>query len=159
MTNNENNLESASDHEMHQSMQHLEKALLSPVVSGELTEWVETVAQALREFGPAWVENIKNVVRPQYKQIARTDEDLLPRVEQMIQEEHQLQEDLVEFENMLSDLATRAEDVDNDELKAMNHKTRVERDGVALLIRIKKQEAAASTWLQEALYRDRGVVG
>jgi len=138
------------------SMLRLESALLAPVVSGELKSWTASVGEALRAFGPDWVAYVKSVLHSQYSRIAKTDANLLSRVDQMIQEDRQLLTDFGQFESCVSDLARRAEQVQKDESKAADDRTRVEKTGIDLIVRIKKQQAAAATWLNEANYRDLG---
>jgi len=142
---------------LHDSMAHLESALLTPVVSGELESWTQTVAESLKAFGPTWVNYVKSVLHPQYAQIAKVDPDLLPRVDQLVQEDRQLVADFTEFESRVAALASRAAQVRKHESKVADDQEGVEQAGLALILRIKKQQAVAATWLHEANYRDRGV--
>jgi hypothetical protein len=144
---------------LEESMLRLELALLSPVVSGELTSWVETVQEALAEFGPSWVAYVKSVLHPQYSEIAKTDPDLLPRVDQLIEEDLQLVADLASLSVCVIEFSKQAELVEKNETKAEEGRKHVERSGLDLIERIKRQQATASTWGHEANYRDRGVGG
>ena len=45
-----------------------------------------------------------------------------------------------------------------DELQLESDRTKLEQEGTALSLSIKRQRAAADTWLSEAAYRDRGAV-
>ena len=138
------------------SMLRLEAALLAPVVSGELKQWTEGVAESLQAFGSKWVDFVNLVLHQQYVHIAKTDPNLLSRVEQMIQEDRQLLADFGHFETSVDDLAVRARQVQKNEGKAADDRGQVEKDGMDLILRIKKQQAAATTWLNEANYRDLG---
>jgi len=138
------------------SMLRLEAALLAPVVSGELKQWTEVVSEALQSFGSKWVDFVNTVLHQQYVQIAKTDPNLLSRVDQMIQEDRQLLADFGNFETSVDDLAVRAGQVQKNEGKAADDRSQVEKDGMDLILRIKKQQAAATTWLNEASYRDLG---
>lgn len=143
-----------------QKLQHgmslLEGALLAPVVSGELTSWTHAVLEALNSFGPLWVQYVKTVLHPQYNEIAKTDNDLLRRVEQMIQEDQQLVAEFNDLQQRVEDLAKRAAEVQKHESKLAEDREKVEQAGIALVVRIKKQQSAAATWLYEAQYRERG---
>lgn len=147
---------SPAEQTLQDSMAKLESALLAPVVSGELKSWTESVAEALDAFGPNWVQYVKSVLHPQYMEIAKTDNDLLGRVEQMIQEDQQLVAEFNELQTRVGELSKRAEQVDKHESKAADDREKVEQAGMALVVRIKKQQAAAATWMYEAQYRERG---
>jgi hypothetical protein len=138
------------------SMLRLEAALLAPVVSGELKQWTEVVNESLQAFGSKWVEFVNTVLHQQYVHIAKTDPNLLSRVDQMIQEDRQLLAEFGHFETRVDDLAVRAAQVQKNEGKAADDRSQVEKDGMDLILRIKKQQAAATTWLNEANYRDLG---
>jgi hypothetical protein len=141
---------------LNESLTKLETALITPLVSGELDDWVQTVREATQELGPNLREYIESVLHAQYVQIAKSDEELLSRVEQMIEEDKGLLEEYEAFLQDLKRLSSRVPGAEKDELKVADHRARIEARGNALILRIKKQRAAASTWLSEALYRDRG---
>ena len=143
---------------VNEAMTKLETALLTPLVSGELESWVQDVRAAGVELGPALREFLETVLHAQYVQIAKTDEELLSRVEQMIEEDKNL---LGEYDGFLVEvetLAARVPSVEKDELKVTDRRAHLETRGNALILRIRKQRAVASTWLSEAFYRDRGPV-
>lgn len=143
---------------VNEAMTKLETALLTPLVSGELDSWVQDVREAGVELGPALREFLETVLHAQYVQIAKTDEELLSRVEQMIEEDKNL---LGEYDGFLVEvetLAARVPSVEKDELKVTDRRAHLETRGNALILRIRKQRAVASTWLSEAFYRDRGPV-
>jgi hypothetical protein len=66
-------------------------------------------------------------------------------------------EEVAKFHEDLHELEQRAKRVGKHESKLEEHRERIENEGIALIVRIKKQMAAADTWLAESLYRDRGV--
>jgi len=141
---------------MQESMSRLEAALLAPPVSGELKNWTAEAIEALQTFGPAWIAYVKEVLHPQYTEIAKSDNDLLRRVEQMLQEDKQLVTDLNDLQSRFHEFAKRAEVADKHESKIAENREALEQAGIALLVRIKKQQSAAATWLYEAQYRERG---
>jgi hypothetical protein len=143
---------------LNESLSKLETALLTPQVSGELDRWVQTVREATSELGSHLREYIEGVLHAQYAQIAKTDEELLTHVEQMIEEDKNL---LCEFDGFVAELDTltaRVPSAGKDELKVADHRVHIEARGTALILRIRKQRTAAATWLSEAFYRDRGPV-
>ena len=141
-----------------ESLTKLETALLTPVISGELQSWVEVVRQATHHLGEHLREYVETILHAQYVQIAKTDEELLSRVETMIEEDKNLLAEYDGFLQELDSLAARVPGAEKDELKVADHRAHIEARGTALVLRIKKQRAAASAWLSEAFYRDRGPV-
>ncbi|MGI8980299.1 MAG: hypothetical protein ACR2FY_13820 [Pirellulaceae bacterium] len=143
---------------VNEAMTRLETALLTPLVSGELESWVGEVREAAADLGTPLHDYVETVLHAQYIQIAKTDEELLSRVEKMIEEDKNL---LGEYDGFLAELATltaRVPSAEKDELKVTDHRAHVETRGNALILRIRKQRAVASAWLSEAFYRDRGPV-
>ena len=62
------------------------------------------------------------------------------------------------FRTRMNDCCERASQIKKDEAQVTNERTKLEQEGIALVLRIKRQRAAADTWLTEANYRDRGPV-
>jgi hypothetical protein len=147
----------APEQTLHETMGRLEAALLAPVVSGELQNWIRTVEQAAATFGLDWTRYLHSVLHVQYAEISRNDPELLSCVEQMVRADQDLLENYVRFHEDLHDMALRAAQVKKHEAKLEEQRQRIEEAGISLIVKIKKQEAAAATWLAEALYRDRGV--
>ena len=136
---------------------NLERALLTPVVAGELVGWVSTVQDAADDLDEA-IHPFLNVLHTEYKEIAKSDSEMLSRVEQLMDGEKKMLSMLEEFRRDLHILATRAPEVYSDEAKAADERMKVEKQGIRLLTQIKRQQAGVSTWLAEAVYRDRGPV-
>lgn len=143
---------------LNEAMSSLETALLSPHVSGELKNWVHAVHKASSQLAEHLRPYIETILHTQYKEIARTDPELLSRVEQMIEADRGLLEEFSAFETDLANLESRVPGAEKDEGKVSEHRDRLEKNGTALVLHIKKQQLAASTWLAEAFYRDRGPV-
>jgi regulator of replication initiation timing len=144
--------------ELNESLAALETALLTPVVSGELESWVRTAEGATNKLSQKLPTFLKMVLHPQYAEIAKSDAELLTRVQQLIEEDQNLILEQEAFRNRMSDFAKRASQIKKDEAQVANERTKLEQDGIALILRIKRQRAAADTWLTEAAYRDRGPV-
>jgi hypothetical protein len=142
---------------LNETMGKLESALLSPVISGELATWIRNVQESAATFALDFTCYLNTVLHVQYAEIARTDPELLTRVEQLIEADQKLLKDVAAFHEELHLLGQRAVQVDKHESKLAEQRERVEQRGIDLLLRIKKQQAAADAWLAEAHYRDRGV--
>jgi hypothetical protein len=148
--------QSAAD--LNETLARLETALLTPVVSGEMEAWARTAQQAAAELEKRLPPYLQSVLHPQYAEIARSDAELLPRVEQLIAEDQYLLLEQSAFCDRMNEFVQRAAQAKRDEAKVADERTQLEQEGISLIVRIKKQRAAADTWLAEANYRDRGPV-
>jgi hypothetical protein len=144
--------------DLNETLAVLETALLTPVVSGELESWARTAQQAATELERRLPPYLRSVLHPQYAEIARSDSELLPRVEQLIAEDQNLLLEQSAFCDRMNAFAQRAAQVKKDETQVAAERVQLEQEGIGLIVRIKKQRAAADTWLAEANYRDRGPV-
>lgn len=147
-----------SGNDLNEALSRLETALLSPVVSGELESWARTVQEGSDEVAKRLPAYLKSVLHPQYAQIAKNDAELLTRVEQLIAEDQNvlLQQDA--FQRQAAEFAQKAAQIKKDEAQVSAPRAKLEQEGIDLVLRIKRQRAAADTWLAEANYRDRGPV-
>src|SRR5262245_24974997 len=143
---------------INETLAALETALLSPVASGELESWARTVEEAATKLSERLPAYLKSVLHPQYAEIAKSDPELLSRVEQLIAEDQNVLIEQDAFQTRASDFARKAAQVKKDEAQVAAERTKLELEGIALALRIKRQRAAADTWLTEANYRDRGPV-
>ena len=141
-----------------ESLARLETALLTPVVSGELASWAETCRTAANEVVERLPAFLHGVLHRQYAEIARSDEELLRRVQQMIAEDNDLAGALADYHRRLTSFAQAAAQITKHESKVDDQRTALEREGIELIVRIRKQRVAADLWLAEAVYRDRGAV-
>jgi hypothetical protein len=144
--------------ELNDCLTRLEGALLAPVVSGELESWAGTAQEATKGLSERLPSYLNTVLHPQYAEIAKSDSELLTRVQQLIAEDQNLILEQAKFDKRVNDFARRASQIKKDEAQTAAERTKVEQEGIALVLRIKRQRAAADTWLAEANYRDRGPV-
>jgi hypothetical protein len=149
---------SQSAAEINDSLTRLETALLSPVASGELETWAHAVEEAATKLATQLPTYLKSVMHPEYAEIAKSDPELLTRVEQLIAEDQNVLLEQDAFRTHASDFARKAAQVKKDEAQVAAERTKLEQEGIGLVLRIKRQRAAADTWLAEANYRDRGPV-
>jgi hypothetical protein len=143
---------------LNEALAHLERALLTPVIPGELVEWVQVVEKASASLVTPLHEYIHSVLHQQYAEIAKADQELLFRVQQMIATDQGLLESYQRFQDKVAELARLAPSAKKDENKVAVPLAAIEQEGTTLILAIRKQQAAASAWLGEALYRDRGPV-
>jgi hypothetical protein len=144
--------------QLNEALSRLETALLSPVVSGEVESWARSVQEATAVLSQRLPTYLQSVQHPQYAEIAKNDAELLARVQQLIAEDQNLILEQNSFEKRAADFVRRASQIKKDEAQTSNDRMKVEQDGIALVLRIKRQRAAADTWMAEANYRDRGPV-
>jgi hypothetical protein len=144
--------------ELSDTLARLETALLSPIVSGELETWARAVQESTTQLGQRLPTYLKTVLHPQYAEIAKSDQELLTRVDQLIAEDQNLLLEQAAFKKKVDEFAERTSHIKKDEAQGAAQRPQIEQDGIALVLRIKKQRAAADTWMAEANYRDRGPV-
>jgi hypothetical protein len=144
--------------DLNDALAQAETALLRPVVSGELESWATTLQETTQLLSERLPTYLKHVLHPEYAEIGKTDPELLSRVEQLIAEDQSLLLDQDGFRTEVSEFAKRASHIKKDEAQVAAERSKLEQKGLALILRIKRQRAAADTWLTEANYRDRGPV-
>jgi hypothetical protein len=144
--------------ELNDALAQAETALLTPVVCGELQTWATTAQETTQLVAERLPAYLKYVLHPEYAEIAKTDPELLSRVEQLITEDQSLLVDQDAFRTEVNEFAKRTSNIKKDEAQVAAERSKLEQNGLALILRIKRQRAAADTWLAEAAYRDRGPV-
>jgi hypothetical protein len=149
---------SVQETDLHESLGTLENALLTPPIAGELLDWVETVRQAASSLQPQLESYIRDVLHAQYREIAKTDTEMLAKVEQAIGEDQKLLDDFVPFRGKLDELTTQAPAAQKDELRVQDLRRRVEESGTQFVLAVRKHLLAVNAWLSESIYRDRGSV-
>jgi hypothetical protein len=149
---------SAEDAALNEALVRLERALLTPVIPGELEDWVHAVQKATAALAEPLQCYVQSILHPQYAEIAKTDPELLTHVEQLIASDKTILQAYQKFLAQMADLARRAPSAKKDENKVSAQLAAIENDGTSLILAIRKQQAAASAWLEEAHYRDRGPV-
>lgn len=139
-----------------ESLEQLESCLESPIVPGELTTWAAALDQACEVAKSAWESEAKVNHAEQLNKLATKDPDLLNRVTQMRQEDIELRKDFDQFEAMARRMNERADIAEPQERKADAGVQALVDSGLALVIRIRKQERALATWFSESFQRDIG---
>ena len=133
-----------------------ETSLATPVVSGELTEWLDAVKQSWTEASEKIRYQAKHEHSRQFEQIAKADPELLPRVEQLQAEDTVIERDLETLSQIILSTSAHVPKLEPDEEKALHHIKRLVDEGMAFILRVRKQEVAIQTWFVEAFNRDRG---
>lgn len=147
----------APEQNLAETMARLEKALLTPAIAGELSTWTQSVQDAAATLAVDLASYLRSVLHVQYNEIAKTDPEMSAQVEKLLAGDQHLLEQTARFHEELHKLAGAAEHVKKNEGKLAELLERVEADGLAMILSIKKQQAVATAWLAEAHFRDRGV--
>jgi hypothetical protein len=133
-----------------------ETSLSTPIVSGELASWVGEVAKAWKTAS-ATIHDCMTVVHPrQYEEMAEEDLELLPQIERLKAEDEAIERERERIGNMVERDAQHVPKLEPDEAKAQKHVQNLIDEGLAFVMRARKQEVALETWLVEAFNRDRG---
>lgn len=138
-------------------LDELERVLLSPLVSGELTTWTETALRAFHAAAPLLRERVEVNHPEELEEIMEDDPELASQVEKMRQADLEILASIERLDKVLSKLFTVAPQVEPNEAPAADVLLRVSEQGIALVVAIRRQEEAMKVWRQEALLRDRGI--
>jgi hypothetical protein len=135
----------------------LETALDTPAVPGELTGWAANLRNVYDEAARSVLARIEKNHVNELREIENEDLGLVPRVEEMRQEDARLATLCRSLATACSDFEKKAAAVGSDEKQAMPAYQKLIADGLQWVMSVRKQETTLRTWLQEAFERDRGV--
>jgi hypothetical protein len=142
--------------ELRAALTSFETSITTPVVSGELADWVEKAMKTWTEASSQVHFQTKHAHPRQYEEIAKADATLLPRVEALRAEDHAIEVDREMLHQMLSRIDRQVPNLEPNEVKAQPYLTKMMDDAVAFVARVRKQEVAVQTWFGEAFNRERG---
>jgi hypothetical protein len=142
--------------ELKKALAAFESSLATPVVSGELAEWLEAVKQSWTEVSAKTHYQVKQKHLLQFERITKEDPELLPRVEQLQAEDAAIEQNREMLGQIVSSTTSHAPKLEPDEEKAQHHIKKLVDEGMAFIVRVRKQEVAIQTWYTEAFNRDRG---
>ncbi len=144
--------------ELKAALANFETSLVTPIVSGELAEWIDEVQQSWSDASAQIRYQIEHLHPRQYDVIAKQDPELLPRIELLKAEDDAIERQREHLSATIHRVAEHAPKFEPDEEKAQKHTKTMIDDGTAFLTRVRKQEAALQTWFVEAFDRDGGAV-
>jgi hypothetical protein len=145
--------------ELKTAVDAFETSLVRPLVSGELTPWLDEVKKAWGEAGAQIHYHAKHLHPRQYEAIAKQDAELLPRVDMLKTEDAALEEQREQINQAVARVAQHAPKLEPDEQKAHKYIKSLVDDGMAFVTRVRKQSVAVQTWYIEAFNRDSGAAG
>jgi hypothetical protein len=149
---------SNAEYELKAALTALETSLNTPIVSGELGDWLEAVRKSWAEASAQIRHHVNQLHPRQFEQIGKEDPELLPRVEPLQREDRAIEEECVRITLAVERNSQHVPRLEPDEEKALKHTKKLVEDGIAAIVRVRKQEVAIQTWYLEAFNRDRGAV-
>ena len=145
--------------ELKTAVDAFETSLVRPLVSGELTPWLEEVKKAWGEAAAQIHYHTKHLHPRQYEAMAEQDAELLPRIDMLKIEDAALEEQREQINQAVARVAQHAPKLVPDEEKAHKYIKSLVDDGMAFVMRVRKQSVAVQTWYIEAFNRDSGAAG
>jgi hypothetical protein len=139
------------------ALEDFETSLETPLMSGDLTDWVITVQRACEHLEVLLRGDVQREHAALYATISREDPELSSRIEKLRATDQQLS--LVDFGNVqlsLKQLLDLAQSVEQDEAKAKLLSAEVVKQALAFVISARTQETAIATWFSESFNRDSG---
>lgn len=140
------------------TLQSLEQSLLSPLVGGDIEPWVKNVEQRAATLSVDIATFSRTVLHVQYAEIARNAPELSKQLDALIAADNQLLQQSTDFLTHLHQFAEIIEQADPQkrETKLEPHRQKVVELGLAIILTVRKQQAAANTWFEESQFRDIG---
>lgn len=142
------------------ALEDFETSLQTPLMSGDLTDWVTNAQRACEHVGVLLLGDVQREHAALYATISQEEPELSSQVEKLRATDEQLS--LVDFGEVLrclKQLLDRAQSVEQDEAKAKLLSAEVVKIALAFVISARTQETAIATWFSEAFNRDSGIGG
>ncbi len=134
-----------------------ERALETPIVPGELVGWLAAIQEGTVAIGPLLKDRIQQEHPRLFDEIESQDMELACRIERHREEDTAILHDFTRIEHHLAELTSLAANIEPREDRLLKHVGEFGQKGIALILRVRKQEVAIENWLIEAFFRDRGV--
>ncbi|MGQ0635881.1 MAG: hypothetical protein ACT4QC_14815 [Planctomycetaceae bacterium] len=149
----------APEVELRDALTAFETCLETPLVPGEFERWLADARAALDRIDERLPVHVVKNHRTQLKQIAEADKEMFARIGALARDDEKSLEQLAWFKEWGARLAERTSQTEPDEKKLDDEFAEFSKQGLEFVIDVRKQELAFSTWLGEALNRDRGGEG
>ncbi len=139
------------------ALSDFETSIATPVVSGELTEWVTNALRACENLGAIERDDLQRLHAELYAGILREDLDLSSQVEKLRATDSQLAFiDCNEVATSLENLLSLARSAKQDEAKLNLVLADITKQAMEFVIAARTQETVIATWYSEAFNRDLG---
>jgi hypothetical protein len=147
-----------TEKDVFERLEQLERSVYVPTVSGEVPQWLETVAEGIRRVEQTACEYFHVVHTDLFRQMAELDPEQNARVQSLDQEDDNICADLHALVELAEKLQGAGDYVEPDERLIATATKELSDRTVAIVQRIRKHETEISTWHVEAMMRDRGPV-
>ena len=145
-----------TDEQLRTALGHLEKCMETPVVPGQLGDWLRSCRDYWVDVESTLQVRIDEGHAELLSEIAAQDPELLPRVEQLLEEDIILLKKSHQFRNDADWLAAGCRQEHANQTKIDEQLQQFTKESLEWVLRIRAQETAIVTWYQEAFNRDRG---
>lgn len=147
-----------TEKEVFQQLEHLERAIYVPVVSGEVTQWLTAVSEIAHETADTVCEYFQVVHTELYQQISDLDPEQNARVQALDHQDDEICAGLQALVQFAEKLRGAGDLVEPDERLMTGAIKELSDRAVNLVLQVRKHETEISTWHVEAMLRDRGPV-
>ena len=145
-----------TDEQLRTALVKLEQCMDTPVVPGGLDAWLTSCRELWVEVEAALQLRIDEGHAELLEEIASQDPELLPRVEQLLEEDRVLVKNVRQLRNDADWLAAGCRQEHANQQKIDEQLQHFTKESLAWAQRIRAQETAIVTWFHEAFNRDRG---
>jgi hypothetical protein len=145
-----------SETELREALASFETCIATPIVSGELSDWADTVQKAWSDASAKVYYHVKHLHPRQYQEISNEDPALFQQVELLKAEDEAIEREREKLNQSVTRVATHVPKLEPDEGKANNQIQTLIEESMAFIMRARKQEVAVQTWYVEAFNRERG---
>ena len=142
--------------EVRDALEELELSLQTPLVPGELENWIRAVETACQATGDVLQRQIAVVHRQQFAEMLQQDPGMQPRVDELQAGDEKTQEMFASFRDRVERLAPKVLAVDADEGRVEERLKALSEQGLEFVGHARSQETATNTWFMEAFNRERG---
>jgi hypothetical protein len=135
----------------------LEKHLELPYVPGDLSDWSDEAGRYFDQAARQLAITIETEHPRVYETISKNRVDLSHEVERMQAEDSRLLEQSEAVRTQLVGFLSGASEEDSAGQQVQPRRDRLVDAALQFILSVRKQRAAVSTWMSEALQRDNGV--
>jgi len=140
------------------ALEKLEMSVETPLVPGEMERWIGAVSECWQTLVPLLQPLITEQHLAQFQEIRQEDPGLTHRVESMRADDEGIKQAAEELSRQIDQLKRDIRKGEPDEASLTSGLKPFVGDVLRFIIRVRMQEQAVRTWLQEAFMRDRGTV-
>jgi hypothetical protein len=146
-----------TDEQLRTALDKLEQCMETPVVPGQLGPWLQACRDLWVDVESSLQQRIDEGHADLLADIAAQDPELLPRVEQLLEEDIVLLKKSRQLRNDADWLSAGCRQEHANQQKIDDQLRQFTKESLEWVMRIRAQETAIVTWYQEAFNRDRGI--